>query len=290
MKKAAILLAFLSAFVCAPAFGQTFCDSSTADICFDFDTAIEGVTLIGDGELRDTGGFEGGYLAVTDAANGQRGTVILPDVGGGGQFVFGGRTGGANAAHHIDNLEASVADGRVSISAYLRVGGGTDAPADGFSFNFVRAEDPLLEATGDGYAGIAGESNLPEEGSTTGLSVGFDEWQSGPSGLPLAGPDANDTIGLSLRGDGIILGQASLPTLNGALDDPTSLQTGPNDGSELGWALLTIDAPASGEINLSDVNVTWKGQDVNFVPEPSSHAFALLAGCAAFAIARRRRK
>ena len=272
--------------------GPTFCDTSGADVCFDFDAgSVEGATLVGDGEIRAEGGFEGGFLAVTDAANGQRGTVILPDVGGGGQFVFGGRTGGANAAHHIDNLEASIVDGRVQISALLRVGGGTDSPADGFSFNFVRPGDPLLEGTGDGYAGIAGEDNLPEEGSTTGLSIGFDEWQSGPApadSSQFAGEGAADVIGLSLRVDGVIVGQASLPTLNGAIDDPTSLQTGPNDGSELGFAVLTIDAPIEGA-DLSNVNVTWKGADVNFVPEPASGLMALVSFLA-LGVMRRRRK
>lgn len=283
--------AFIALMIGGTAFGQTFCESSTADICFDFDGTVEGATIVGDGEIRAEGGLEGGYLKVTDAANGQRGMVILPDLGGGGQFVFGGRTGGANAAHHIDNLEASITDGKVQISAQLRVGGGTNSPADGFSFNFVRPDDPLLAGDGNGYAGIAGETNLPEEGSTTGLSIGFDEWQSGPSGLPLAGPDANDVVGMSLRVDGVVVGQASLPTANGALDDITSLQTGPNDDgiNNLGWAQLTIEAPAEGEINLSNVSVTWKGSDVSFIPEPAGNSLALMAVVGLMAVVRRRK-
>lgn len=269
--------------------GPSFCDTSTADACFDFDGGAAGATLLGDGEIRGDGGFEGGYLKVTDAANGQRGVVILPDVGGGGQFVFGGRTGGANAAHHIDNLEASIVGDRVQISALLRVGGGTDSPADGFSFNFVRPGDPLLEGTGDGFAGIAGETNLPEEGSTTGISIGFDEWQSGPApSTPgeFVDPDALDVIGMSLRVDGRIVGQASLPTLNGALDDITSLQTGPNDGSELGWAELTIDAPVDG---IGTVNVTWKGSAVGFVPEPATGLMAMMSVLGLSLLRRRKR-
>lgn len=263
-----------------------FCDTSTADFCFDFDANDEGATVFGDGEIRLDGGFEGGYLAVTDAANGQRGKVILPDSGAGGQFVFGGRTGGANAAHHIDNLEASVADGRVQISARLRVGGGTDRPADGFSFNFVRPGDPVIAEDTNGWAGIGGEpENLPEEGTTTGISIGFDEWQSGPAPAnndEYAGPGAADVVGMSLRVDGVIVGQADLPTLNGALDDPTSLQTGdrgpggPGDTSALGWAVLTIDAPLDGA-NAGNTTVTWKGQTVNFVPEPGTNVLALMS-------------
>ncbi len=276
-----------------------FCDTSPADFCFDFDAADEGAVGFGDAEIRTEGGLEGGYLKVTDAANGQRGKIILPDTGAGGQFVFGGRTGGANAAHHIDNLEASISDdGRIEISAMLRVGGGTDRPADGFSFNFVRPGDPVLAENTDGWAGIGGEpENLPEEGTTTGISIGFDEWQSGPApenGDQYFGPDAADVVGMSLRVDGIIAGQADLPTLNGALEDTTSLQTGDRgpdgagDISELGWARLTISAPLEGA-NALNTTVTWKGEAVNFVPEPSSSVLALMS-LASLLLFRRRKK
>lgn len=185
----------------------------------------------------------------------------------------------------MDNLEMTEADGRISISVELRIGGGTDRPADGFSLNFVRPNDPLLSGDGDGYAGIGSETNLPEEGSTTGLSIGFDEWQNGPAPDP-ADPitnTTNDVVGISIRFDGQILAQASLPTLNGDLSDPTSLQTGPNSGlADLGWATLTLDAPSletGGQgvgFGLSDITITWKGQSVEFIPlpEPSSGPLA----------------
>ncbi len=256
----------------------SFCDASAADVCYDFDSD-EGVAVFGDGEVRAEGGFEGGYLKVTDAANGQRGKVIVPDSGIGGQFVFGGRTGGANAAHHIDNLEASVNGGRVDISAKLRVGGGTDRPADGFSFNFVKPGDPTLAEDTNGWAGIGGEpNNLPEEGTTTGISIGFDEWQSGPNAQDTGKFTEDDVVGLSLRVDGQLIGQAPLTTLNGALEDVTSLQTGPNDDgiNNLGWADLTISAPLEGA-NLENTIVTWKGERVEFVPEPASGLLALMA-------------
>ncbi|MCA9214441.1 MAG: hypothetical protein KDB27_15325 [Planctomycetales bacterium] len=267
-----------------------FCDTSTADFCFDFDANDEGAMVYGDGEIRAEGGFDGGYLKVTDAANGQRGKVVLPDTGAGGQFVFGGRTGGANSAHHIDNLEASIVDGRVEISAMLRVGGGTADPADGFSFNFVRPGDPTLAENTDGWAGIATEpENLPEEGTTTGISIGFDEWQSGPSAADTGNYDVDDIIGMSLRLDGQLVGQtANLTTKNGALDDVTSLQTGEN-ADNLGWAQLTISAPLDGA-NLSNVQVTWKGAPVAFVPEPSSSLLAAVLALSALGLVRRRRK
>ena len=282
--------------------GPSFCEDSTADFCFDFaSNPSPPATLGGNAEWRGTGGKADGYLKITDAANGERGAAVVP-VGDDNSFVFAGRTGGANAAHHIDDLEATLADGRINISAELRVGGGTDRPADGFSFSFVPNSDPAVAGVADvsGYAGIAGEpTNLPEEGTTSGISIGFDEWQSGPApddagpSEQWAGDDGSDgtdegtrdVVGLSLRVDGQIIGQAELPTLNGALDDPSSLQTGPNtDGLDgLGWATLTIDAPAGagrdGHLDLASYNVTWKGQPVTFtgVPEPASASLLLMS-------------
>ncbi len=271
-----------------PDIGPRFCDTSTADICFDFDADDEGAQLITPGDLGSaivldgTGsGGSAGYLRVTDAVNGARGGVIA------GRIVLGGRTGGANGNHHADNFEVTTSGGTLSIRADLRVGGGTDQPADGFSFNYVDENDPVLVGDGNGWAsGPNGEANLPEEGTTTGISIGFDEWQSGPAGDPA---DLSlDVIGLTLRIDGQIVGNALLPTLNGAVDDPTSLQTGPNTGGveALGWATLTIDAPLSGA-NLNNTVVTWKGQVVPFVPEPASGLMALMS-LLGFGMLRRR--
>ncbi|MCP4191105.1 MAG: PEP-CTERM sorting domain-containing protein, partial [Planctomycetaceae bacterium] len=85
-------------------------------------------------------------------------------------------------------------------------------------------------------------------------------------------------VGLSLRVDGQLIGQAPLTTLNGALEDVTSLQTGPNDDgiNNLGWAALTISAPLEGA-NLENTIVTWKGEQVEFIPEPASGLLALMA-------------
>ena len=269
--------------------GGSFCDTSAAAVCLDFESAVpDGTLVFGDTAVRDAGGNGGGgYLSVTDAANGQRGGIVFPALGGSeNQLVFGGRTGGANGNHHIDNIEVNVDGNNFSIAADLRVGGGTDRPADGFSFNFARPGDPVL-ADGNGYAASpGGEENLPEEGTTTGIAIGFDEWDSG----------AGDVVGLSVRVDGELVEQIEMPTLNGALDDITSLQTGPNDNGVdgLGWAKLEIDvtgdASASSFIG-KNLRIAYKGAEVfnaEIVPEPTS--FTLIGmGVLALGLARRRR-
>jgi len=168
------------------------------------------------------------YIEITNNLAGQRGAIVFDDPTGG--LPIGGFT----------------------IRADLRVGGGTTNPADGFSFNLVRPTDPLI-GSGEGYASSpTGEANLPEEGSTTGIAIGFDEWFSGGS----------DTIGLSIRLDNTILREIPLGTPNGALGDTNSLQTGPlgpqgeSDDTELGWAPIEITLDAG---NLS---ISWKGNEV----------------------------
>lgn len=284
-------------FVAAPA----FCDGSTAGYCFDFDAgAPTDLAMFGTAEARPDNGNPNGYLSITDAANSQRGAASLA-VGADNSLIFAGRTGGANAAHHIDNIEVTVnAPTDFSVAADLRVGGGTDNPADGFSFSFVQNTDPWF-ADNDTYAGMGGEASLPEEGTRSGLSVGFDEWQSGP--VPVNGdvdgdgvitaeenPEGNDVIGLSVRLNGDLIAQIPLPTKNGAVDDPTSLATGdrgpggPGDISALGWAKLELGRQGN------DVVVSWKGvETVVTIPEPASLTLLGLAGMMLFGFARRRK-
>ena len=195
-----------------------------ADIDLDFDT--EPPQFFGHAERRSEGGNPGGYISVTDALNGQRGAIIFPPVDTGGAF---------------------------SIGADLRVGGGTDMPADGFSFNFARPGDPVLDDGEDWASSPTGEGNLPEEGTTTGLAIGFDEWFSG----------GDDVIGMSIRIDNVLVRQIEFPTLNGELADLTSLQTGPlvDDGADpldhLGWARLEISLDAD-----SNLTIAYKGLEV----------------------------
>ena len=255
-------------------------------IDFDGNALPDETVLIGSAEVRAEGGDPGGYLKVTDAANGERSTIIFPDLTG-------------------DTPVTSL-----NIKADLRVGGGTDSPADGFSFNLARPDDPVVTAgDGNGFAAApAGEQNLPEEGTQTGIGVGFDEWFSGDG----------DVIGLSVRVDNELVSQVELPTKNGALDDITSLQTGPNDDgiNNLGWAPFEIDLNSAGQLKVSykgnlyvdeqlDVEpfagrLVFAGRTgganaahhidniVGTVPDPASAALALVALGGLFAMIRRR--
>ncbi|MDG2126225.1 MAG: hypothetical protein P8J87_21160, partial [Verrucomicrobiales bacterium] len=204
-----IALGIAVAFTGAAHAGEILIDFNDPD-----DPVYADIEITGSGELRFTGGADpltgdegntslftnpddsgpsSGYLKVTDNANSERSEIIFPD------------------------LENGLVAGSFVIEADLRVGGGTSDPADGFSFSLVRESDPIL--AGGNFAGTrdlgAGEDNLPEEGTQTGVSVGFDEWVSGGS----------DIIGISVRVDGNVVTQQAFPVKNGAVDDDQSLQT-----------------------------------------------------------------
>ena len=136
----------------------------------------------------------------------------------------------------------------------LKVGDGTASPADGFSINYCRAEDPVVtQHDGNGWAASPGaEANLPEEGTQTGIGIGFDAWNSG----------SGDIIGISVRVDNVLLTQIPMPTLNGAATDATSLQTGPRTsgtgvGDQLTWQPLKIEVKDDAK-----VNIWWKNVQI----------------------------
>lgn len=276
-KQLLALLASIFVMAGSQAFGQ-------GGIALDFSTDPEdrGVEFFGSAEWRESGGVENtGYLSVTDAVNSERGAIIFPDLADGQALTS------------------------FQISADLRVGNGTASPADGFSFNLVTPEDPLLLDEGEGYAGGPnGEANLPEEGSTTGLGIGFDEWQSGDRDPNANATDADgnlldpidptcpdtvnddgaigwDCIGMSIRVDNVLLGQAGFPTLNGDLFDDSSLQTGPRgEGLEaLGWAKLIIrvtqneDDPSLSNLFVSYKDRTVFDQEIEYTPAPGQLVF-----------------
>ncbi|MBI2949937.1 MAG: hypothetical protein HYY23_20075 [Verrucomicrobia bacterium] len=152
----------------------------------------------GAAEWRKDGGAGGkpgdGYLAITDARGGQQSTLVFKD------------------------LDPGKVIKAFTFEADLRIGGGTARPADGFSLNFVRIGDPLLTHADEGtdpayqdFAGTDNEAHLPEEGSATGLGIGFDTWQSAAiKGVP-------DVVGISVRVDGDLITQFPVPLKPGNL-------------------------------------------------------------------------
>lgn len=242
-----------------------FCATSTAAYCVDFDEAFpEGATLFGAVlEPGETGTETNGFLRITNNTNWSNGTIVFPAIEGTeNQLAIGGRTGAANSNHHVDNIELNANGDNFRFEADVRIGGGTRRPADGMSFNFARPGDPVLE-TGEGYAEIAAH-NFPEEGTQTGLAVAFDEWSN---------TEPWDVTAISVRYEDEVLAQFPYPTLNGKVDDPTSLHTGPNETpistdpidetnqtqsigvelNDLAWTRLTIERDSD------DVTVTYKG-------------------------------
>jgi hypothetical protein len=225
---------------------------------FDFNTDPTGILTIFSNtettEWRPTGGVDGGgYLSLTDAVNDARATVVF------------------------DDFDEGTIVKAFTFSMDIRTGGGTASPADGFSVNYARLGDPVIE-TGDGFAASpGGEANLPEEGTTTGLGIGFDTWDSG----------SGDVIGISVRVDNELIAQYPFPTLNGALDDLTSLQTGPRveeDDPEarlaaLGWAPFSVELKEDGKLSIHYKNApVVEDLQTAFFPSPGRLVLAARTG------------
>ena len=218
-------------------------------VSYDFDSDPSSILkLYGNATWNSAGGNPdtGGYLSLTEAVNSQRSAIVFDD---------------------FDNGSVVKA---FNFSMDVRIGGGTATPADGFSVNYVRANDPVI-TTGDPLnnwaSGLNGEANLPEEGSTTGLGIGFDAYDSG----------SGDVIGISVRVDNVLIAQYPLPTKNGAAGDTTSLQTGPidtaNPGSAdlLAWEPFSVDLSETGKlvIKYKGVEITPAGGlQTTFAPSP----------------------
>lgn len=203
------------------------------------------------------GGPTDGFLQLTAASNYQRSVIIFPDYESGfavQSFVF-----------EVD----------------CKIGGGTATPADGMSINFARPEDPVIVNGGTGFAGRpplyegdpSPELNLPEEGTTTGLAIGFDAYDSDG--------DGPDYIGISVRLDGELVDEAAvpMPTLHGAANDISSLQTGPREAPE--WVPLRVELTPDSKLYIS-----YKGQTIvdgvdlsdRFTPFPGRLIFAARTG------------
>ncbi len=180
----------------------------------------------------------GGYLAINRSANSQYTQVLFPD------------------------FDEGLIVRAFSFDCDLRLGnptGNDGRPADGFSINYARANDPAVQwlidnqslditqkADSSNYAVAGGTEN----GTRTGISINFDTW----SGNVL--PDGGDVEGIMVRVDNVTVLRYGLPTRNGACDDATSLQTGPYDAATGGdykglcWAKLNVNLQDNGELTV----------------------------------------
>jgi hypothetical protein len=214
--------------------------AASAFFNFNSDPAAGGlVKLYGIANWQASGGAgaatngNDGFLEITPSSGNQRGAVVFADFDSG-------------AIIKAFTFEADV-----------RIGNGSSPPADGFSINYVRANDPVLsdvaaggDPASDGGIWATGpncEANLPEEGTQTGISVGFDAWSSGGNAPYCNEADQSigpDIVGVDVRVDGNLVLQFPTPVLNGDCTDAASIQTGPTDGTGtpdgLCWAHLKV--------------------------------------------------
>lgn len=207
---------------------------------------------------KSEGGNPGGYYAITEAVDSQYSQLLFPDFDNGlivKAFTF---------------------------ECDLRIGNSSDSdgrPADGFSINYARANDPQVlnllanreSADNGGYAA----SGAPETGTTTGVAVLFDTWAGN------ALPDGPDIEGIIVRVDNVTATRVSLPVRNGACNDTNSLQTGPWDSNMTGlpddlcWQKFKVELAENGQLT-----VTYKGRVLldkfatGFIPSAGRLLFA----------------
>jgi hypothetical protein len=222
------------------------------DVTYDFTTdpsTIPGIVINGgnDTPWLATGGNPGGFLALLYSIGSTAETIVFPDI-----------------------------DNGLTVAAFtfetdLRIGnaqGNSGRPADGFSVSFARANDPVLASLPDsaGPSSFAA-SGQPEDGTGTGIAIGFDTWQ----GNVLPDDPAGDCECIIVRVDNKTILKNPMATRNGACDDPTSMQTGPyndaywttglNDPHDpqawagLCWAHLKVELDQQGKLS-----VTWKNK------------------------------
>ncbi|MGK0189967.1 MAG: hypothetical protein ACI9R3_005786, partial [Verrucomicrobiales bacterium] len=200
----------------------------------------------GAAEYRRVGEPGKSYFSVTDATPSARGGVVLHDVTG----------------------NRVIRSFRVHTTA--RIGGGTDVPGEGFSINFVSPGDPVLArpfgqplpfrgfaAAPDGTA-----LDLPEEGSVTGVGIGFDSLDNG----------GEDAVGVSVRVDGELVHSFPMATLHGDASDATSIQTGALTAvaavENLGWAPLEVALEEDGFEEFY-LRIKWKNAQIVDMPLPT---------------------
>src|SRR5438477_7768451 len=147
---------------------------------------------------KDSGGNPGGFLGITWPLGSSSTIAVFPDIDQGKivtAFKF-------ETDLRIGNPQQNV------------------RPADGFSINFARSNDPVFQNHSSSDFATSG---AVETGTSTGIAISFDTW----AGNTL--PDGPDIEGIIVRVDNKTVLRQSMPTRNGACDDNTSLQTGPRN-------------------------------------------------------------
>jgi len=245
--------------------GLSWASSTTYD--FNTDPSKSGILMMGSGGYPTWhtsdgagGGANNGYLALFDAVNGTHAAVLFPDLDAGlvvRAFVF-----------DVD----------------LRVGnavGNGGRPADGFSVNFARDTDAVIQdmVNGNDPSNDFAAAGQLENGVASGIAISFDTWQGN------ALPDGSDLEGLIVRVDNQTLLEQPMPDRNGvnvndpsgqsACTDTDSIQTGPYDGLDTGspsglcWAHLHVELTTN-----SLLTVVWKGatlldrHPIDYSPSP----------------------
>lgn len=167
----------------------------------------------------------------------------------------------------FDDFDPGLIVAGFTFACDVRIGGGSTTPADGFSLNFARNEDPVLGGGPFGSGPDNNPANAREEGTTTGLVVSFDAFAN--SGA--------DPIGLTIKVDNVVVTNFPMPSLNGACTDPTSLQTGPNTAgiTNLCWQPLFVKLGTDGRLSVRYKNVTLLTNfPTTYVPSPGRLVFA----------------
>jgi len=196
---------------------------------------------------RSADGNPGGFLAITDAVNSQSTVIVFPDIDTGKvvtSFTF---------------------------AADLRIGNGTGnagRPADGFSINYARSNDPVIVNNGASLNDFA-VAGGPENGTSTGIAISFDTWQGNTL------PDGGDIEGIIVRVDNKTVLRQAMPTRNGTCTDVTSIQTGPYDGQDTGdrtglcWAKVEVTLDPAAKLTVKyKGNTILNAYQTTYFPSP----------------------